>query len=363
MGGFFGKTLKLVTNRPDGILRRIPGTRSFPALPVVAAGMVLCAAAGAEDPAGSVYRRPAGGPAVLQAPAEPSAPAPPAAPAAPAQPAPTESAESAEDRAARAERVVAASFAGLARAESISARVRHLVRFGDNVAKGSGRYIQSGVGEDQRYRYEYRLTTGDQECEVLEVCDGVSAWNFRRIEPYPPTVERIDVRRVCERLDALGVTHRKEQSAHLGGVQRHLCLLRHYFRFSSIVSGVIDDVPVWVVEGGWDRTTLAWILKDKAEVINSPAGIPPHELPEGMPFAVRISISKRELFPCRVEWLAVPGKRPVAAAPAEVVGRLEFYDVRIGEPVDVSGFVYRPATEGLNDITESYVPMLFPLRP
>ena len=46
-----------------------------------------------------------------------------------------------------------------------------------------------------------------------------------------------------------------------------------------------------------------------------------------------------------------------------MVGRLEFYDVRIGEPVDVSGFVYRPATEGLNDITESYVPMLFPLRP
>ncbi|MFM7076834.1 MAG: hypothetical protein ACKO3G_12315 [Planctomycetaceae bacterium] len=357
-----------MTNRPDGTFRRVPGTRSFPALPAVAALALLCAAAGADDPAGSVYRRSAAGPAAPPAPADtppapvdaPSAGAPPPAPAGPA---PTEAPESAEERAARAERVVAASFAGLARAASITARVRHLVRFGDHVAKGSGRYIQSGVGEDQRYRYEYRLTTGQQECEVLEVCDGVSAWNFRRIEPYPPTVERIDVRRVGERLDALGVTHRKEQSAHLGGVQRHLCLLRHYFRFGSIVPGVIDDVPVWVVEGAWDRTTLAWILKDKADVINSPAGIAPHELPEGMPFAVRISISKRELFPTRVEWLAVPGKRPVAAAPPEVVGRLEFYDVRIGDPVDVSGFFYRPATEGLTDITETYVPSLFPLRP
>ena len=53
----------------------------------------------------------------------------------------------------------------------------------------------------------------------------------------------------------------------------------------------------------------------------------------------------------------------VQTAPLEVVGRLEFYDVRIGDPVDVSGFVYRPAAEGLSDITAAYVPQLFPLRP
>ena len=306
----------------------------------------------AAGPSGSVYQRPAApAPASVVPPggAEGAAGSPPD--------------ESAADRAARAERVVAASLAGMARASTLSARVRHLVRFDDVVAKGGGRYVQSGVGEEQRYRYEYRLTTGEEECEVLDVCDGLFAWNFRRIGPFPPSVERIDVRRVRERLESLGVTHRKDQSAYLGGVQRHLSLLRQFFRFRSIESGTIDDVPVWTVEGGWDLDTLAWIVKDKADVIKSPAGIPPHELPDGMPYSVRLSISKRELFPCRVEWLAVPGKRPVPAAAPQVVAMLEFYDIRIGEPVDVSAFVYKPATEGLTDITESYIPQVHPLRP
>ena len=306
----------------------------------------------ADGPAGSVYQRSAAVPAT----------ATPAADA--ASPAKADAGdESSADRAARAERVVAAALAGMARAPSLSARVRHLARFDDVVAKGSGRYVQSGVGEDQRYRYEYRLVSGEEECEVLDVCDGLFAWNFRRVGPFPPTVERIDVRRVRERLDSLGVTHRKDQSAYLGGVQRHLALLRQFFRFTTIESGALDDVPVWIVEGSWNLDTLAWIVKDKAEAIKSPEGIPPHELPDGMPWSVRLTISKRELFPCRVEWLAVPGKRPVPAAPPQVVAMLEFYDIRIGEPVDVSAFVYKPATEGLTDITDLYIPQVVPLRP
>lgn len=319
------------------------------ALAVVAAP--CCTAVGrGQGPTGSVYLR--GGPAAPRA----AEPAPEDAEAA------RTAGESPADTAARAERVVAAALAGLARAPSVSARVRHRVRVDDIVAKGSGRYVQSGIGEDQRYRYEYRLTTGAEECEVLDVCDGLFAWNYRRIGPHAPTVERIDVRRVRERLDELGITHRKDQSAYLGGVQRHLALLRQFFRFTTIASATIDDVPVWVVEGEWDRDTLAWIVKDKAEAIKSEAGIAPHELPDGMPVRARFSISKRELFPCRVEWMAVPGKRPVAPAPLEVVAVLEFYDIRIGEPVDVSAFVYKPATEGLTDITEAYIPQVQPLR-
>jgi hypothetical protein len=258
--------------------------------------------------------------------------------------------------------VVAAALAGLSRVPSVSARVRHLVRVDDMVLKGSGRYVQSGVGEDQRYRYEYRLSATDEEFEILDVCDGLFAWNFRRIGQNPPQVERIDVRRIRERLETLGIAHRQDQSAYLGGVQRHLGLLRQYFRFASITSAVIDDVPVWLIEGTWDRDTLAWIVKEKAEAIKSEAGVAPNELPDGMPYSVRLSISKRELFPCRIEWLAVPGKRPTPPAALQVVAMMELYDVRIGDPVDVSAFVYKPATEGLTDITDGYLPQVQPLR-
>jgi hypothetical protein len=81
-----------------------------------------------------------------------------------------------------------------------------------------------------------------------------------------------------------------------------------------------------------------------------------------VPFSVRLSISKRELFPCRIEWLGVPGPRPTGPAPLEVITMMEMYDVRIGDPVDASAFVYKPATEGLTDITDIYIPQVQPLR-
>lgn len=306
-----------------------------------------------QTPVGSVYQR-----------STPAAPAPTAdAASAPAAPSadPTDP-ESDADQAGRAERIVASALARLSRAASLSARVRHLVRFDDMVLKGSGRYVQSGVGEDQRYRYEYRLSATEEEFEILEVCDGLFAWNFRRIGQNPPQVDRIDVRRVREHLASLGIAHRQDQSAYLGGIQRHLGLLRQYFRFTSITSAAIDEMPVWRIEGTWERETLAWIVKEKAEAIKSEAGVPPNELPDGMPYGVRLSITKRELFPTRVEWLAVPGRRPTPPAPLSVIAMMEMYDVSIGDPVDVSAFVYKPAMEGLNDITDQYLPGVQPLR-
>ena len=54
----------------------------------------------------------------------------------------------------------------------------------------------------------------------------------------------------------------------------------------------------------------------------------------------------------------LPGERE-----PEPVAVLELYEVRLGEPVDASAFVYKPATEGLIDLTESQLQRLVPLRP
>ncbi|MDA1039703.1 MAG: hypothetical protein O3A37_05365 [Planctomycetota bacterium] len=261
------------------------------------------------------------------------------------------------------ERIVATALAGLARAESMSARVRQRVRVGDRVVVGAGRYVQLGSGIDQRFRYEMSMQTDTETFEILEVCDGIFSWSFKRLGPNPPQLERLDVRRVREKLERLKVLEQLGASPYLGGIQRSLALTRQWFRFAGVESAAIDEVAVWSVTGTWHADSLAALLPEQAEAIRAAGGLDPPLLPDGMPWSVRLSIGKRELFPFRIEWLAIPGPRPVADAPLEPIAVMELYDVQIDGPVDASAFVYRPAIEGLIDITDGYVKHLGPLRP
>ena len=146
-------------------------------------------------------------------------------------------------------------------------------------------------------------------------------------------------------------------------LQRTLALMRDWFRFVSVEPGTMDDVSIWRIEGRWHAESLAVMLPDRKAAIMRPEGIAPHELPDGMPWSVRLSIGKRDLFPFRVEWLAIPGRRPVADRDPEPVAVLELYEVRLGEPVDAAAFVYKPAIEGLIDLTDTHVRDVGPLRP
>lgn len=261
------------------------------------------------------------------------------------------------------ERIVATALAGLARAESVSARVRQKVRVGNRSLVGSGRYFQFGTGIDQRFRYEWSMQCDTETFELLEVCDGVHAWTYRRVGPEPTQLERVDVRRVREKLEDLGVLDRLGASPYLGGIQRSLALLRTWFRFDEVASASIDDVAVWSVEGRWRPERLAELLPQRAEAIRASQGIDPADLPDGMPWGVRLSIGKRELFPFRVEWIAIPGDRPVAPRAPEPIAVLELYDVTLGGPVDMTAFVYKPATAGMIDVTDGLIERLQPLLP
>ncbi len=318
----------------------------------------------------SIYRRSAGQPTAAAAPPA-SAPAdgaaaaesthPPAAVLS-TSPSPRIEGGSGEEAEGRAERIVSAALAGIARAPSISLRVRQLVRVGDTVLKGGGRYVQSGVDEDQRFRFETRLSAETEEFDVLEVCDGLFFWNTRRYGTLPTGVERIDVRRLRERLGTLGLLARGDTAAYLGGILKPLAQTREWFRFTTVTTVDVEGVPAWVIAGEWDKERLAAILPEQAEALRSATGLAPGDLPDGLPWSVRLSISRRELFPFRLEWLAVPGRRPTTAA-TEVVGVLEFYDVRIGDPVDAAAFVHLPGNDPLVDLTDITVAYLKPLRP
>jgi hypothetical protein len=332
---FFGKTSKLdvtVTNRTPG---RLPSPPRLAAAAVLATAVAWPAAAA--PPGGkSVYSR-----RLANVPA-PTAPA--VAPAAPVS-----------EEAARAERILASSLAMIAQADSFAAGVRQKVRVGDRVLVGTGRYLQSGRGEDQRYRFESTLTCDSLTFEMVEVCDGLFAWTYRHYGEDAPQLERRDVRRVRDRLTELKAADPLTTAPYLGGLQRSMGTLRQWFRFISAEPGEVEGTPVWVVDGRWSADWLNVILPDHAAAARRPEGIAPAELPDGVPWSVRFFIGRTDLVPYRVEWLAIPGPRPVVAGTPEPIGVLELLDVRIGGPVDAGAFVYKPAADGLIDLTEDHV--------
>ena len=262
------------------------------------------------------------------------------------------------------ERIVAAMLAELGRMESISARVRQRTRVGDRVLVGTGRYLQQGRGEEQRFRLETVIEADTERFELLELSDGLSFWNYRKRGDEPPRLERVDIARVRSRLDQLGVATDGVVAPYLGGLQRSLARVRRWFLFTTAVPGTLEGVPVWRVEGHWNPAMLAAILPEQAEAITSPAGLLPSQLPEGMPWSVELVIGSGRLVPFRVEWRAAAGgQQGEGDSDIKPFSVLELYEVQINEPVDSAAFVYRPSPEGLVDMTETFVKQTHPLRP
>jgi hypothetical protein len=280
------------------------------------------------------------------------------------------------DAAARAERIVTACLAGLAREASISARMRQRVRVGDHSMVGAGRYLQVGLGEQQRFRFETSLAADSRSqipatgsfftVETLEICDGASFWTYRRWGDHPPEVHRVDVARVRQRVDTISHVSGPDAPAitqHIGGVPRIIAWLREWFFFVNAESAEIDGMPVWLVDGRWNADQASRMFPTIEGLVDSAGSVQPAALPDGVPWSVRLSIGKRELFPFRIEYFAVPGERPVNEPQLQTVGVFELYDVQLGEPVDQTEFIYSPASNTVIDTTEGHLGIVFGPRP
>lgn len=271
---------------------------------------------------------------------------------------------------AQAERIVTGALLALDRADPFTAKIRQKARIGTRVLTGPGRYVQSGAGEDQRFRYESRLECdterpecGTESFELLEVCDGLFSWGYRRNAADPPGLSRVDVRRVREKLEELKAPEPASAARFLGGLQRTLWTIREWFRFTVAESADLDGLATWRIEGRWDAEKLAAILPDLAAAARRPGGIEAQELPDGVPWGVRLWIGTSDLLPRRIEWLAIPGPRPVAAAVAEPIAVLDIHDIEVGGRVDAATFFYKPPAAGLMDVTEQHVKSLRAWRP
>ena len=229
---------------------------------------------------------------------------------------------------------------------------------------GAGRYVQAGQGDERRFRFESTLKCDTESFEQLEVCDGLFCWKYRRNGPEPASLQRVDVRRVIDQLEQLKAAEGTDQSPYLGGLQRILWLLRESFRFTSATAVEYEGASVWVVDGEWDPGRLTAVMPDLKEAASRPEGVPAELLPDGVPWRIRLAIGRNDLVLRRVEWLGIPGPRPVAAgAVAEAIAVLDIDEPQIGGPVDAAAFFYQPATTGLMDVTEQHVKSLSLMRP
>lgn len=271
------------------------------------------------------------------------------------------------DEAAQAERIVASCLATIAEADSVSLRLRQRVRIGSKVLVGTGRYVQDGRGEDQRFRFETTLTcvseSVSESFETIEVSDGLFFWNHRRISDVPPELYRIDVQRVRSRLEELKAPDPQEVAPYLGGLQRLLWWTRQWFWFREAVPGELDGRPVWFVTGRTPPQALGQVMPELAEASKQPDGIRPEMLPDGWPWEVRLAVGQADLLPYQLEFLGIPGARPVTDHEVEPIAVIEMHDIELNGPVDAAAFFYQPATEGLIDVTTNHVKTLGKLRP
>jgi hypothetical protein len=265
--------------------------------------------------------------------------------------------------ASQAERIVASSLATIARAESVSVKLRQRVRIGDRVLVGTGRYLQAGQGEEQRFRFDSTLTCDTEVFETTEVNDGLFCWVHGRIGPDPPMLHRIDIQRVRGQLEKLGAADPSDTAAYVGGLQRTLWWMRQWFRFDKAEAADLDGRAVWIVTGHWPPGVLGILVPDLAEAAKRPEGVRPEELPDGFPWAVHLVVARSDLVPVRLEFLAIPGTRPVSPGPLEPIAVIEFLEVDLDGPVDATAFYYQPAAQEMIDLTGHVVKTMSLMRP
>lgn len=355
-GGFFGKTDRVTPIVTISPFARLPSLcRLPPAFASLMVLVVICAGPGRAEPgATSVYQR--------QVEPAPTAESGNAVPATGAAARATAATGEPEDAAAQAERIVLSSAAVIARSQSFSVRFRQKARIGDRVLVGTGRYVQSGQGEEQRFRFDSTLTGDSETFEFTEVSDGLFCWTHRHNGEEAASLQRIDIRRVRSKLAELKAPDAADGASYLGGLQRMIRLLRHWFRFTKATPLDLEGQPVWLVEGSWAADLLPIVLPSLKDRVAQEGGIRACDLPDGMPWQVRIAIGRNDLMPRRIEWLAIPGPRPVADGPLEPIAVLDFHDAEIDGPVDPTAFFYQPASAGLIDVTEMTVGTLGLMR-
>lgn len=272
-------------------------------------------------------------------------------------------AQAAEDQPPDAGTLLAQSVATLKRGPALEMKLRHTTRWFEQELAGSGTYLQSQSPRGLLLRLELRLSVGDQQSSLQQVCDGRFLW-IRRELPGGASLGRVDMDRMRQALGSedhpywAGAT---ASSLAVGGLPQLLTALAENFQFSMPRTVQSDDTLLWAFAGRWKPERLATLLPDQQERILAGATPDLARLPGQLPTEVRIVLRQSDLLPSRIEYRRTLGDRDKSAGktrgpPPMVV--LEILEIQRHETLDENLFCYQPGNQEVADFTELYLESL-----
>lgn len=284
---------------------------------------------------------PAENPAATPIPGNPAAPAPPVPPSAPAPPPKTPEQLAIENKAIN---FIEACIKRIDTITYVSAELREVIYVADRTIESTGIYLR---GPDQRMRLELEVDIGDAVGKRIQVSDGKTGFQFRRILEQED-VWRVDLSQVLPVLAQkdLPPVLRREMLAQLPLLEPGQ-MLRGYLDevvFTAVSNRRLGDEtagrPVTVVEGHWNQRVVDTL-------VGKPTGGDVNALGGSMPQYVRLVLDDESGWPLRVELF-----RRDKRAEFEPVFVLEFNKLVLNEPIADEKFSFIPP-EKLNpqDVT------------
>ena len=142
----------------------------------------------------------------------------------------------------------------------------------------------------------------------------------------------------------------------LGGLPRLVAALGENFQFSAPQASRIEQTPVWILDGQWDRQRLAERQPDRNQQAPQEQAAQLTGLAPQLPTSVRLVLGQADLLPRRIEYHrlepnSAPGRLP-ASRPVVV---LEVVELQAVEDLDESLFAYEPGKQEFSDFTDLYL--------
>lgn len=247
----------------------------------------------------------------------------------------------------------------LERRPNIAAKVRQLVRVGEERLRGQGTYWQQGVGNLRRTRWELETLVGSDLAYVTQVYDGEYVWTDRKL-PGTRKVTRVGMEAIRRELNAQngageggGIAGFSDAAAR-GGLSQLVASLERCFTFSSPQPMQLGERTMLAVIGTWQPEQLE---KEWAGLSTKP----PAEWPSHLPHHVLLYIDSSELFPYLIEYRGGEDAELVTDphgvfATRNPLALFEFLEVEyFGSTMPPNLFQYTPPDPSWHDVTSRVI--------
>ena len=135
----------------------------------------------------------------------------------------------------------------------ISARIKQQGELFGLQVTGEGRYYELRQGPIPRIHLELTVEVGSVSTSLVQVCNGVTFWTYRKL-PDGESLSKIDAVRAITALQQAADKLPREaiaSSPGLGGLGRLMRGLNSQFDFTSVAAEQLGGLPVWKLSGGW----------------------------------------------------------------------------------------------------------------